>query len=328
MSLASARSVIAAAGERFDVVPRVIDRTGRMLSAGDSARALASAASAASEASEASDSSSSMPLAELDPTPFDVVFPLLHGPHGEDGTVQGMLELAGVPYVGSGVLGSAVGMDKLAMKAVFAAHGLPQVEYFGVTRHQWRTNPSSVRATLGRLGGPLFVKPANLGSSVGIQRVEPGNDPGPAIEDALRHDRRAIVERTAAGARELEVAVLGNDAPEASPVGEIRFDSPFYDYDTKYTAGRADLIIPARVPLDVTATCRNLAIQAFGAIDAAGLARVDFFYLEESGEVLLNEINTMPGFTSTSMYPKLWEAGGLDYGSLVGRLVELALETR
>lgn len=320
VSLASARSVIAAAGDGFEVVPRVIGRDGRMLDPEDSMRALA--------ARTPTPATGSGTLAELDARAFDVVFPLLHGPYGEDGTVQGMLELTGVPYVGSGVLGSAVGMDKLAMKAVFAAHGLPQVAYAAVAAHRWRTDRDRIEAELDRLGRPVFVKPANLGSSVGIERVDGDDDLAGAIESALQHDRRVIVERAASGARELEVGVLGNDAPEASPVGEIRFDAPFYDYDTKYTSGRADLIIPADVPADVAATCRDLAVRAFGAIDAAGLARVDFFYVEATGDLLVNEINTMPGFTSTSMYPKLWEAAGLDYRSLIARLVDLAGESR
>ena len=319
VSLASARSVVCAAGDRFEVVPRVIDRNGRMLGTGDSRRALA--AERANQAATAT-------LAELDPAAFDVVFPLLHGPHGEDGTVQGLMELAGVPYVGSGVLGSAVGMDKLAMKSVFAAHGIPQVRYRGITRHAWRTGRPGAEGAIAELGMPLFVKPANLGSSVGIRRVQHEDELVPAVDEALRHDRRVIVERAVPGARELEVGVLGNDAPQASPVGEIRFDAPFYDYDTKYTEGRADLVIPAPIPRDVAERCRELALQAFAAIDAAGLARVDFFWTETTGELLVNEINTMPGFTATSMYPKLWEAGGIDYQTLVTRLVELALEDR
>ena len=319
VSLSSARSVMRAAGDGFEVVPRVIDRTGRMLSPGDSRRALA--AETASEPVSGT-------LAGLDTAAFDVVFPLLHGPRGEDGTVQGLMELAGVPYVGSGVLGSAVGMDKLAMKAVFAAHGLPQVAYHGITRHNWSTDRAGARANAHELGLPVFVKPANLGSSVGITRVEHEDDLAPAVDEALRHDRRAIVERAVPAARELEVAVLGNDVPEASPVGEIRFDAPFYDYETKYTEGRANLDIPARIPVDVADRCRELALRAFAAIDAAGLARVDFFWAEATDELLVNEINTMPGFTATSMYPKLWEAAGVDYGTLVTRLVELAMEMR
>ena len=319
VSLSSARSVIHAAGDGFDVVPRVIDRSGRMLGLDESRRALASADAHATGIGT---------LAELDPSAFDVVFPLLHGPHGEDGTVQGLMELAGVPYVGSGVLGSAVGMDKLAMKAVFAAHDLPQVAYAGVTRHRWALDPATVEAEVASLGFPVFVKPANLGSSVGIARVDGADTLGDALDQAFRHDRRVIVEKAVPAVRELEVAVLGNDDPQASPVGEIRYDAAFYDYETKYTAGRADLVIPADIPADVSATCRELALRAFTAIDAAGLARVDFFYDAGAGSVLVNEINTMPGFTATSMYPKLWEAAGVGYGELVERLVALALEDR
>lgn len=258
---------------------------------------------------------------------YDVVFPLLHGPFGEDGSVQGLLKVMGLPFVGTDVLGSAIGMDKLTMKAVFSAAGLPQVRHAAVTRHAYSEDREKVLADLDRLTAPLFVKPANLGSSIGISQVDDRAGLAAAIDVALGFDRRVIVEEAAVGARELEVAVLGNDRPQASPVGEVRYQAGFYDYEAKYTDGQAQLVIPADVPASVTEAARALALRAFSVIDAAGLARVDMFYLPD-GRLLLNEINTMPGFTRHSMYPKLWEAAGVPYPELVARLVALALERR
>ncbi len=320
VSLASARSVVAAAGGRFAVTPLVIDRAGRLLPADVSARALGS--DGRLDAREIAGQS----LQHLDPGAFDVVFPLLHGPLGEDGSVQGLLKLMGLPFVGSDVLGSAVGMDKLMMKAVFAAHGLPQVPYRGVDRRAWLERPEEVLRTLQGLPYPLFVKPANLGSSVGISRAEDEAGLRAALSLAARYGRRVVVEVGLTGARELEVGVLGNDAPEVSVVGEIRFGGDFYDYETKYTEGCAQLDIPARLGGSTAARCQQLAKEAFSAVDAAGLARVDFFLAD--GTLYLNEINTMPGFTATSMYPKLWEATGLPYRELITRLIELGLEVR
>jgi D-alanine-D-alanine ligase len=231
-----------------------------------------------------------------------------------------------LPFVGSDVLGSAVGMDKLMMKSVFAAHGLPQIKYQGVNRNEWRQAPERVLSKLRKLGLPVFVKPANLGSSVGISKARDIKKLSLALDEAAHHDRRIIVEEAAAQPRELEVAVLGNDDPEASPVGEITYSSEFYDYDTKYTEGKADLIIPANIPRGIAEQCQILAIEAFKAVDAAGLARVDFFYAE--GKLYLNEINTMPGFTTMSMYPKLWEAAGVSYAALVEKLIGLGLERK
>lgn len=328
VSLASARAVLSAAAD-LDVTPLVIGPEGLLLSAAASRAALAARPGNA-PASRAPDPAGPLALetASLASLPggFDVVFPLLHGPYGEDGRVQGLLDVMGLPYVGSGVLGSALGMDKVAMKAMFASHGLPQVAYEAVTRHEWRTAPGATSERLARLGYPLFVKPANLGSSIGINKASGPAELGAALAAALGHDRRAIVEAAAVGARELEVAVLGNDSPEASLVGEIRYDDGFYDYATKYTDGLAELVIPAELPPPVAEACTSMALRAFRAIDARGLARVDFFYLPETGELLLNEINTMPGFTLHSMYPKLWEAAGVGFGELVRKLVDLALE--
>lgn len=331
VSLASARSVLEAAGD-LQIVPLVIGKDGAPLSLADSSLALGLPSSSAPPAlvqpqPAANEAPGPITLAHA-ATQADVVFPLLHGPFGEDGRVQGLLDLLGLPYVGSGVLGSAVAMDKLTMKAVFAAHGLPQGDYVPVTRHAWRSAPDGVIASLQHLAYPLFVKPANLGSSIGISRVQQSSDLAAALDLALRHDRRALVEQGVPDARELEVAVLGNDEPELSPVGEIRYQSGFYDYDSKYTDGAAQLLIPADVPPHVADRARALARRAFTAVDGAGLARVDFFWQEGSDVLLLNEINTMPGFTRHSMYPKLWQAAGVSYEQLIRRLVELALQAR
>lgn len=261
----------------------------------------------------------------------DVWFPILHGPNGEDGTVQGLLKLMQVPFVGSGVLGSAVGMDKIAMKMAFAQAGLPQVKYVAVTRSEIYSNPCVFPKLCDRieaeLGYPCFVKPANLGSSVGISKVRTRAELEAALDNAASYDRRVIVEAGVV-AREVECAVLGNDNPKASVVGELTFQSDFYDYETKYTEGAADLFIPANLPSEVVSQIQEKAIQAFSAIDGAGLGRVDFFYVESTGEVLINEINTLPGFTATSMYPQLWAASGIPYPNLVDQLIQLALERR
>jgi D-alanine-D-alanine ligase len=260
----------------------------------------------------------------------DVWFPVLHGPNGEDGTVQGLLKLMQVPFVGSGVLGSAMGMDKIAMKMVFAQAGLPQVKYRAVMRSQIYSNPcvfpklcDDIEADLGY---PCFIKPANLGSSVGIAKARTRAQLEAALDSAASYDRRIIVEAAVPSPRELECAVLGNDTPQASVVGEISYKSDFYDYETKYTEGMADLAIPANIPDAIARQIQEMSVQAFLAIDGAGIARVDFFYVESTGEVFINEINTMPGFTATSMYPMLWEASGVPFSELVDRLVQLALE--
>ncbi|QSJ18835.1 D-alanine--D-alanine ligase [Nostoc sp. UHCC 0702] len=259
----------------------------------------------------------------------DVWFPILHGPNGEDGTIQGLLTLMQVPFVGSGVLGSAMGMDKIAMKMAFEQAGIPQVKYKALTRGQVWSNPcvfpklcDDIEATLGY---PCFVKPANLGSSVGIAKVRSRQELEAALDNAAGYDRRIIVEAGVV-AREVECAVLGNEQAQASVVGEITFDSDFYDYETKYTEGKADLLIPAAIPDAVSRQIQDMALQAFAAVDAAGLARVDFFYVEATGEILINEINTLPGFTATSMYPQLWAHSGISFSELVDRLIQLALE--
>jgi len=259
----------------------------------------------------------------------DVWFPILHGPNGEDGTIQGLLTLMQVPFVGSGVLGSAVGMDKLAMKTAFGQAGLPQVQYTSVNRAQIWSNPCIYPKVCDQIeaavGYPCFVKPANLGSSVGIAKARTRSELEVALDNAASYDRRLIVEAGVV-AREVECAVLGNDQPRASVVGEITFQSDFYDYETKYTDGQAQLIIPAQLPAAVVERIQDMALQAFLAVDAAGLARVDFFYVAATGEILINEINTLPGFTQFSMYPQLWAASGIPFPDLVDQLIQLALE--
>ncbi len=321
VSLSSARSVIRAAGDEFEVTSLVIDKSGKLLPAQVSLQALTQGRS--SETQNTLQAVQNLELQHIDPQAFDVVFPLLHGPYGEDGSIQGMLKLMRLPFVGSDVLASAVGMDKIMMKTVFAAHGLPQVAFSLVNRKEWLESPEHVLQRLENLRFPLFVKPANLGSSVGISKALNQTELKQALNEAVKYDRRIIIEQGLDKPRELEVAILGNDDPKTSVVGEISFQSDFYDYETKYTEGLAHLNIPADIPKNLALECQNLALKAFKALDAAGLARVDFFY---DGNLYLNEINTMPGFTTTSMYPKLWEASGISYAHLIRHLIQLALE--
>ena len=256
---------------------------------------------------------------------FDVAFPLLHGTFGEDGTLQGLLEMADVPYVGTGVLASAVGMDKVMMKKVFAEAGLPQCKYVHFTRMQWLNgaNPILVEAEQS-IGYPCFVKPANSGSSVGISKAKDRAQLCEAIELALRFDRKVLIEEAVNG-REVEVSVLGHNQLEASVVGEIVPSNEFYDYKAKYLDGKSVMVIPAELPLETSELLRKLAMDAFQAIDGSGLSRVDFFVEKTTGEIFLNEINTMPGFTPFSMYPLLWKESGKLYGELLDQLISLAL---
>lgn len=261
----------------------------------------------------------------------DVIFPVLHGTFGEDGTIQGLLELADIPYVGAGVLGSAAGMDKDIMKHLFAGAGLTIVKHVTVLRSQWENEPKKVAKLVEkRLKYPMFVKPANLGSSVGISKAHDRKELGPAIELAAGYDRKVVIEEGVGGkkhkARELECAVLGNDAPQASTVGEIVPAAEFYDYNAKYIDEGSQPVIPAKITKKQMKQVQEMAVRAFKAVDCAGLARVDFLMEPKSGKIYLNEINTMPGFTSISMYPKMWAASGLGYPELIDRLIELALE--
>ena len=257
---------------------------------------------------------------------LDVVFPVLHGPFGEDGTVQGLLELGAVPYVGSGVLASAAGMDKAAMKALFAARGLPQPAYEVLTHFEWQRDPAAAAARLLALGLPLFVKPANLGSSVGISKVKTAEALAAALETAFEFDRKAVIEAAVPDPREIECAVLGNDEPEASVPGEVIPSREFYDYEAKYLDHGSQTIIPADLDAATVARVQQLALEAFRAIDGAGMSRVDFLLSRTTGLLALNEINTIPGFTTISMFSKLWEASGVAYGTLIDRLIALALE--
>ncbi|HEU4413490.1 MAG TPA: D-alanine--D-alanine ligase [Candidatus Angelobacter sp.] len=261
----------------------------------------------------------------------DVIFPVLHGTFGEDGTIQGLLELADIPYVGAGVLGSAAGMDKDVMKQLFAGAGLTIVKHVTVLRSQWEKDPKKVTKLVeSRLKYPVFVKPANLGSSVGISKAHDRKELGPAIEVAAGYDRKIVIEEGVGGkkrkARELEIAVLGNDEPKASTVGEIVPSAEFYDYNAKYIDEGSQPVIPAKISKKQMKQVQGMAVRAFQAVDCSGLARVDFLMDPKSGKIYLNEINTMPGFTSISMYPKMWAASGLEYPKLIDRLIELALE--
>lgn len=257
---------------------------------------------------------------------LDVVFPVLHGPLGEDGTVQGLLELANVAYVGPGVMSSAVGMDKVTMKVLFEARGLPVTPWYGFAASKWRSHRDEVTRQALALGLPLFVKPANLGSSVGISKVKTADELPDAIEAALGFDRKVIIETAVPDAREIECAVLGNDEPMASVAGEIFPAREFYDYEAKYLDAASRTAIPADLTAEQLKQVQRLSIEAFQAIDACGMSRVDFLLSRSTGALVLNEINTIPGFTTISMFAKLWEASGLSYPALVDRLIALALE--
>src|SRR5580693_5815915 len=261
----------------------------------------------------------------------DVIFPVLHGTFGEDGTIQGLLELADLAYVGAGVLGSAAGMDKDIMKSLFSAAGLPIVKHVTILRSGWGNDPKKVQKFVeNRLKYPVFVKPANLGSSVGISKAHDGKELGPAIEEAAKFDRKIVIEEGVGGkkskAREIECSVLGNDEPVASVPGEIVPVKEFYDYNAKYLDEGSELIIPAKLTKAETKRVQELAVRSFKAVDCSGLARVDFLMEPASQKIYLNEINTMPGFTAISMYPKLWAASGVSYSDLIERLIELGLE--
>jgi D-alanine-D-alanine ligase len=261
----------------------------------------------------------------------DVIFPVLHGTFGEDGTIQGLLELADIPYVGAGVLGSAAGMDKDIMKSLFIAAGIPIVKHVTLLRGAWEKGPKKLQKLVERkLKYPVFVKPANLGSSVGISKAHNGTELGPAIEEAAKFDRKIVIEEGVGGkknkAREIECSVLGNDEPVASIPGEIVPVKEFYDYNAKYLDEGSELIIPAQLTKTEIKNVQELAVRAFKAVDCSGLARVDFLMDPKTRKIYLNEINTMPGFTAISMYPKLWAASGLDYPDLIDKLIQLGIE--
>ncbi|MGD1061930.1 MAG: D-alanine--D-alanine ligase family protein [Terracidiphilus sp.] len=353
VSLLSAASVLRAIDrDKFDVTPIGITREGRWLAAADANHLLNGDASAVARRLRAGDPEAtpgakllhegiptllapeprSATLNQGQEKPLDVVFPVLHGTFGEDGTIQGLFELAGIAYVGAGVLGSAAGMDKDVMKRLFVEARLPIVKHVTLLRADWEKNPRKATATVERaLRYPVFVKPANLGSSVGITKAHDRKELGPALALAAKYDRKLVVEQGVGGkkarAREFEVAVLGNDDPKASVVGEIVPSKEFYDYEAKYLSEGSVPVIPARLSRSETKKIREMAVAAFRACDLAGLARVDFLMEPEGKQrVFVNEVNTMPGFTRISMYPKLWEASGLSYTELITQLIELALE--
>lgn len=332
VSLNSAQSVMHALDKsRYDIVPIGITRAGEWIT-GDAVAALTAGADATRPAALLAGATTSA-LMQFDAdsrmsaaTDLDVIIPVLHGTYGEDGTVQGLLELANVPYVGAGVVGSAVGMDKAIFKAVMQANGIPIVPWQLVRRADWRDNGDLVIAELeAALHYPVFTKPANLGSSVGICKCENRAELVAGLNEAARYDRRIVVEQ-GIDACELEVSVLGNDEPIASVVGEVRPKRAFYDYVAKYISDDSDLLIPAPISADLSDRIRQLAVDAFQAIDCAGLGRVDFLLDRTDEHIYINEINTIPGFTRISMYPKLWEASGVSYSELLDRLIELALD--
>jgi D-alanine-D-alanine ligase len=346
VSLLSAASVLKAIDrKKFDVVPIAINKSGHWLTA-SAATGLLEGGGQVSNSSAAIELAGSEPAtalsiaepsaidshAALDGQALDVVFPVLHGTFGEDGTIQGLFEMAGIAYVGSGVLGSAAGMDKDLMKRLFIEAKLPIVKHVTLLRAEWHKSPRKAIARVeAALKYPVFVKPANLGSSVGISKVHDRSELGPALDVAAKYDRKLVVEHGVGGkkakARELEVAVLGNDNPKASVVGEIIPGKEFYDYEAKYLSEGSVPVIPAKLTRAESKQVREMALAAFRACDLSGLARVDFL-MEPDGKrrIYLNEVNTMPGFTKISMYPKLWEASGLPYTELITRLIELALE--
>lgn len=334
VSLVSARAIASALTTpenqaKYDLMPFYIQKDGLWCNSDVSSQVLQSGTPLTPGTKPAKDADVGRWQFPANAGEVDVWFPILHGPNGEDGTIQGLLKLMQVPFVGSGVLGSAIGMDKIAMKQVFAQAQLPQVKYLTVTRAQIWSNPCVFPKLCddieSALGYPCFVKPANLGSSVGISKVRNRAELEAALDSAASFDRRLIVE-AGVTAREVECAVLGNDNPKASVIGEITYQSDFYDYETKYTLGKADLTIPADLPDAIVSQIQEMAVQAFLAIDAAGLARVDFFYIEATQEILINEINTLPGFTATSMYPQLWKSTGIPFPTLVDQLIQLALD--
>ena len=340
VSLASANAIMNNLDrDKYDVVPIGITKAGTWLLGTEPAHLIA----AGQDVSQASGENMTAVTLTGDPTvrrliplpdsaplqdhgALDVIFPVLHGTYGEDGTLQGLLDMANVPYVGSGVLGSALGMDKEKMKMIFQTSGLPIGDYTVFRRNQWERNPEPIMDTIEqRLGYPCFVKPANLGSSVGVNKAHDRGELEHAINVAAEYDRKIVVEQGLT-CRELECAVLGNDEPIASVVGEVIASNEFYDYNAKYIDNKSEVIIPAQIPQETAEVVRHMALQAFQALDLNGLARIDFFLEKETNKVYINEVNTMPGFTQISMYPKLWQASGMPYAELLDRLIELARE--
>jgi D-alanine-D-alanine ligase len=339
VSLMSAQGIMDAIdASKYEVVPIGISKGGQWLASGDPMKALSSGVQSESQPAALLAEPGPQALMQLEASGqgraitatklgrLDVIFPILHGPFGEDGTVQGLLELAGVPYVGAGVTASAVGMDKGVFKDIMLAHGLASVPHVVVKRRDWERNPDETIARIeSEIGFECFVKPANLGSSVGISKAHGRAELCEALDEAARYDRRIVVEE-ALDAREIEVSVLGNDDPIASVPGEVVPCNEFYDYSAKYLDGDSELIIPAQLDHDTAELIRRMAVEAYSAIDCAGMARADFLLDRRTGKVYVNELNTLPGFTPISMYPKLWEASGISYTDLIDRLIQLGLE--
>ncbi|MCL5958858.1 MAG: D-alanine--D-alanine ligase [Chloroflexi bacterium] len=334
VSVVSAESIMKAIDRsKYDVVPIGITKEGKWLMSGDPLAELRGAAPSSNGASALLMDPTQRRLVAAHPSAtgdgngIDVVIPIMHGTYGEDGTIQGLLEMINVPYVGAGVLASAVGMDKSLMKMVFAQNGIPVVDWITVMAADWRAHSEAVRRRVDKeIGFPCFVKPACLGSSVGISKVKAASELEAAIREAAQYDRKIVIEKGLENFREIECSVLGNDAPRASIPGEVIPCNEFYDYRAKYVDEGSQLIIPANLPVEAVQEVQRLAIASFAAIDCSGMARVDFFVSRDGRQVFVNEINTIPGFTSISMYPKLWEASGISYSELIDRLIQLAIQ--
>ncbi|HZK12574.1 MAG TPA: D-alanine--D-alanine ligase family protein [Atribacterota bacterium] len=338
ISFLSASSIIKAINkDKYTVVPIGITKEGRWISPLDSELALQSGKIEGKSTVILLNDPSGNALIRTDDNQrfekssnlekIDIIFPILHGPYGEDGTIQGLLELANIPYVGAGVAASAISMDKDFMKIIFQQRNLPILKWMTIKRKEWQKNKEKILSLIQNdFEYPLFVKPANLGSSVGITKVHKKEELEKAIDLASSYDSKILIEKGLEDIREIECAVLGNDEPRASVVGEVRPAGEFYDYDSKYIDGGTQLIVPAELPDDVSKKIQEIALCAFKAVDAVGMARVDFFVSKKENKIYLNEINTIPGFTSVSMYPRLWVASGIPYPELIDRLIQLALE--
>lgn len=338
VSYCSATSIMKAINkDKYTVVPIGITKEGRWISPEETAQALQSGRIEGKSTVILLNNPSYNNLIRIDNNQklkkdtsegkLDVIFPVLHGPYGEDGTVQGLLELANIPYVGAGVAASAISMDKELMKTIFKQKGLPIVKWLTIKRKDWYKSKEEILSLIqNSFKYPLFVKPTNLGSSVGITKVHEAKELEKAIDLASSYDRKILVEQGLEGVKEIECSILGNDEPRASVVGEVKPAGEFYDYDSKYIDEATQLIVPADLPEEVSRKVQEIALRAFKAIDAAGMARVDFFVTKKENKIYLNEINTIPGFTSVSMYPRMWEASGISYTDLIDRLIQLALE--
>ena len=338
VSFCSASSIIKAIDkDKYTVVPIGITKKGRWISPQDSELALQSGRIEGKNTVILLNDPSGKALVRIDNNQrldkgsalerLDLVFSVLHGPHGEDGTVQGLLELADIPYVGAGVVASAISMDKDLMKIIFRQRDLPVLKWMTIKRKEWQKDKEKILSLVqDDFEYPLFVKPTNLGSSVGVTKVHKKEELDKAIDLASSYDRKILIEEGLEEVREIECSVLGNDEPQASVVGEVKPAGEFYDYDSKYIDKETQLIVPADLPDGVSRKVQEIALRAFKAIDAAGMARVDFFVSKKENKIYLSEINTIPGFTSASMYPRLWEASGIPYSELIDRLIHLALE--